>query len=87
MTPLRTVDDTAAVLNVSRRTVYNLIAAGELEAVRVGRVLRVDDEAIKSYKRRQRVTVAREQDEPEMRMHVPVVSDQRLDPVLANKFR
>jgi excisionase family DNA binding protein len=36
-----TVFETAAILRVSKQTVYRLVRAGDLEAVRVGRWLRI----------------------------------------------
>ena len=44
--PLLTVREVAAVLRVSSRLVWRLIAAGELERVSVGRCARVTPESI-----------------------------------------
>ncbi|CAM3658273.1 helix-turn-helix domain-containing protein [Nocardiopsis gilva] len=46
---LLTVDDTARELNVSRRTVYELITRGELASVRIRRCRRVAMSAILDY--------------------------------------
>lgn len=43
-----TVDEAAEYLRVSRRQVYNLLAAGELPFVRVGSRVRFDPEALRS---------------------------------------
>lgn len=44
-----TVDEVAVRLRVSRMTVYRLIHADILHAMRVGRSLRITDEALKTY--------------------------------------
>ncbi|MBB6174982.1 excisionase family DNA binding protein [Nocardiopsis mwathae] len=46
---LLTVDDTARELNVSRRTVYELITRGELASVQIRRCRRVAMSAILDY--------------------------------------
>lgn len=43
-----TVKDVAAALDVSQATVRNLINAGDLPAVRVGRSIRVRPEAVEA---------------------------------------
>ncbi len=45
------VSEVAALLRVSRMSVYRLIHAGELEAVRFGRNFRVPERAVDSYLR------------------------------------
>ncbi len=47
-----TVAEVAAVMRVSKMTVYRLVHSGELEAVRVGRSFRVTEEAVNEYLRR-----------------------------------
>jgi excisionase family DNA binding protein len=44
-----TVAEVAAQMRVSKMTVYRLVHAGELEAVRVGRSFRVPEEAVEQY--------------------------------------
>jgi excisionase family DNA binding protein len=44
---LRTIDDTAEILNVSTRTVRRLIDSGALSVHRFGRLIRISDEAIR----------------------------------------
>ena len=46
-----TVAEVAALMRVSKMTVYRLVHAGDLPAVRVGRSFRVPDEAVKRYLR------------------------------------
>ena len=46
------VTEVAALLRVSRMSVYRLIHAGELEAVRFGRNFRVPEAAVDEYLRR-----------------------------------
>ena len=43
---LLNVDELAARLDVSRSTVYDLTARGKLPALRVGRLLRYDPDAV-----------------------------------------
>lgn len=45
------VNEVAALLRVSRMSVYRLIHAGELEAVRFGRNFRVPEQAVDAYLR------------------------------------
>ncbi|HYO40029.1 MAG TPA: helix-turn-helix domain-containing protein [Nocardioidaceae bacterium] len=47
-----TVAEVAAVMRVSKMTVYRLVHSGELEAVRVGRSFRVTEEAVNEYLRK-----------------------------------
>jgi excisionase family DNA binding protein len=47
-----TVAEVAALMRVSKMTVYRLVHAGELPAVRVGRSFRVPEEAVNEYLRR-----------------------------------
>lgn len=44
-----TVAEVATLLRVSKMTVYRLLHAGELTAVRVGRSFRVPSEAVEAY--------------------------------------
>ena len=46
-----TVAEVAALMRVSKMSVYRLIHAGELEAVRFGRSFRVPDRAVHAYLR------------------------------------
>ena len=44
-----TVAEVAAIMRVSKMTVYRLVHSGELEAVRVGRSFRVPEGAVTEY--------------------------------------
>ncbi len=44
-----TVAEVAEIMRVSKMTVYRLVHAGELPAVRVGRSFRVHESAVKTY--------------------------------------
>lgn len=44
-----TVAEVAAVMRVSKMTVYRLVHSGELPAVRVGRSFRVPERAVNAY--------------------------------------
>lgn len=46
-----TVAEVAALMRVSRMTVYRLVHAGELASVRVGRSFRVPEAAVHDYLR------------------------------------
>ena len=46
-----TVAEVAAVMRVSKMTVYRLVHGGELPAVRVGRSFRVPEQAVHNYLR------------------------------------
>lgn len=46
-----TVAEVAAIMRVSKMTVYRLVHAGELPAVRVGRSFRVPSAAVDEYLR------------------------------------
>ena len=46
-----TVAEVAAVMRVSKMTVYRLVHSGELPAVRVGRSFRVPEDAVNEYLR------------------------------------
>ena len=48
-----TVAEVAAVMRVSKMTVYRLVHNGELPAVRVGRSFRVSEEDVNEYLRTQ----------------------------------
>jgi excisionase family DNA binding protein len=50
MTPLLvTVPEAAAALSVSRATIYELLASGELESVRLGRSRKIPVAALEAY--------------------------------------
>ncbi len=53
---LLTVAEVAAVMRVSRMTVYRLIRRGQLKAIRVGRNYRVREEDLTTYLERASVT-------------------------------
>lgn len=44
-----TVAEVAALMRVSKMTVYRLVHNGDLEAVRVGRSFRVPEHAVETY--------------------------------------
>ena len=44
-----TVAEVAALMRVSKMTVYRLVHSGDLAAVRVGRALRVPEQAVHAY--------------------------------------
>ncbi|EEI16148.1 helix-turn-helix domain-containing protein [Corynebacterium lipophiloflavum] len=44
-----TVAEVAEIMRVSKMTVYRLVHAGELPAVRVGRSFRVNERAVTEY--------------------------------------
>lgn len=46
-----TVAEVAAVMRLSKMTVYRLVHSGELSAIRVGRSLRVPEHAVHEYLR------------------------------------
>lgn len=46
-----TVAEVAAVMRVSKMTVYRLVHSGEIAAVRVGRSFRVPEKAVHEYLR------------------------------------
>lgn len=46
-----TVAETAAVMRVSKMTVYRLVHSGHLPAIRVGRSFRVPEHAVHEYLR------------------------------------
>lgn len=50
-----TVSEVAALMRVSKMTVYRLVHAGELPALRVGRSFRVPEGAVHEYLRGSRV--------------------------------
>ena len=43
------VDEVAALLKLGRTKVYQLVAEGELPAVRIGKVLRISAEALQQW--------------------------------------
>jgi excisionase family DNA binding protein len=49
LTRLRTIDETAALLAVSKRTVQRLIGSGALRAHRLGRAVRISDADIAAF--------------------------------------
>ncbi|MBO0825847.1 MAG: helix-turn-helix domain-containing protein [Actinobacteria bacterium] len=44
-----TVAEVAAIMRVSKMTVYRLVHSGELDAIRVGRSFRVPEQAVTDY--------------------------------------
>jgi excisionase family DNA binding protein len=48
-TQFLTVAEVAALMRVSKMTVYRLVHSGELPAVRVGRSFRVSEQAVHDY--------------------------------------
>lgn len=44
-----TVDEAAKALRVGRNTVYNLVRAGRIRSVRIGRKIRIPREALYEY--------------------------------------
>ena len=46
-----TVAEVAAIMQVSKMTVYRLVHAGDIPAVRVGRSYRVPEQAVDDYLR------------------------------------
>ncbi|MGY1754872.1 helix-turn-helix domain-containing protein [Blastococcus sp. SYSU D01042] len=53
-----TVTEVAAIMRVSKMTVYRLVHGGELAAVRVGRSFRVPEGAVREYLSGARTDVA-----------------------------
>jgi excisionase family DNA binding protein len=53
-----TVTEVAAIMRVSKMTVYRLVHGGELAAVRVGRSFRVPEPAVRNYLAGARTDVA-----------------------------
>ncbi|HEY0126993.1 MAG TPA: helix-turn-helix domain-containing protein [Blastococcus sp.] len=53
-----TVTEVAAIMRVSKMTVYRLVHGGELAAVRVGRSFRVPEPAVRDYLAAGRTDVA-----------------------------
>jgi excisionase family DNA binding protein len=53
-----TVAEVAAIMRVSKMTVYRLVHAGDLPAVKVGRSYRVPEQAIHDYLRQSYVDTA-----------------------------
>lgn len=51
-----TVGEVADHLRVSKMTVYRLITDAELDSIRVGRVYRVPEEALKTYLERDSIS-------------------------------
>jgi excisionase family DNA binding protein len=49
--PLMTVDDVAAHLRVSTRTVRRMIKSGSLDVIRIGRAVRVTPQALEATKK------------------------------------
>lgn len=46
---LLTIRDVADRLQVSGRTIHRLVANGELKVIRIGRAVRVSEEALKAF--------------------------------------
>nr|WP_104525923.1 helix-turn-helix domain-containing protein [Blastococcus atacamensis] len=53
-----TVAEVAAIMRVSKMTVYRLVHGGEMAAVRVGRSFRVPETAVREYLSEARTDVA-----------------------------
>jgi excisionase family DNA binding protein len=53
-----TVTEVAAIMRVSKMTVYRLVHSGELPAIRVGRSFRVPEKAVHDYLRHSFVDTA-----------------------------
>lgn len=58
VTSFLTVAEVAAIMRVSKMTVYRLVHGGELAAVRVGRSFRVPEPAVRTYLAEARTDVA-----------------------------
>jgi excisionase family DNA binding protein len=58
LTPVLTINEAARVLAVERSTIYRLLAAGELQTVRVGKRQRFRPEDLDAYLERSRETKA-----------------------------
>jgi excisionase family DNA binding protein len=56
--PVLTVNQAASVLGIGRVTVYRLLRAGDLDAVRVGKRLRFRPEDLEEYLERNRESAA-----------------------------
>lgn len=54
MTPLKTVEQAADLLNVNKHTVYRLINTEQLPAIRIGKAIRIADDDLTAYLNRQR---------------------------------
>lgn len=54
MTQLLTPDEAARVLSVSRKRIYEMSCAREIDTVHVGRSLRIPADAVESYLARRR---------------------------------
>ena len=48
----KSIKQTADLLGVHYNTVYRMVRRGELEAYKVGRIIRISDEDIEEWKRR-----------------------------------
>lgn len=59
MTKLLKPCEVAELLSVSRAQIYAVIANGQLEAIRVNRLLRVEPEAVERFKARHVVKIAK----------------------------
>jgi len=55
---LLTIPEAARLLSIGRTLAYELIAAGELEVVHIGRAARVPVEAVREYVERRRAEFA-----------------------------
>ena len=51
-----TPEEVAAVLNITKNTVYEMVKRGELAAYRIGRKIRIDEKEISAYKEKMRQT-------------------------------
>ena len=63
-TPLLKAADVARVLGIGRATAYALMASGELPTIRIGRSVRIPEEALKAWLERKTAgTGGRDDDE------------------------
>ena len=56
--PLLTAEEAAKRLSVGRTQMFQLIASGEIESLKIGRLRRIPPEAITDYVRRLRASAA-----------------------------
>jgi len=49
-----TPEEVAAILNITKNTVYEMVKRGELKAYRIGRKIRIDEKEITAYKAKMR---------------------------------
>lgn len=54
MTPLKTVEQVAELLQVNKHTVYRLVRTKQLPTVKIGTAIRISDDDLAAYIARQR---------------------------------